>query len=73
MINVVDRKRWASLRNRGYNKGSSGRDFNKMFIYCRKHTVETCYNKHGFPRHLQRSGVPVANSEMNDSYNHKED
>ena len=47
--------------------------FNKMFIYCRKHTVETCYNKHGFPRHLQRSGVPVANSEMNDSYNHKED
>ncbi|XP_052115659.1 uncharacterized protein LOC127745814 isoform X2 [Arachis duranensis] len=59
-------------RGRGRGKGDRGtaRGAPKLCSYCRKqgHLVDTCYQKHGFPPHLQPNhfnGVPLSANSVN--------
>ncbi|XP_057728783.1 uncharacterized protein LOC130944465 [Arachis stenosperma] len=63
-----------NIRGRKRGRGKSGKDTirgaPKFCSYCGKqcHLVDTCYQKHGFPPHLQpnhSNGVPLSTNSMN--------
>ncbi|XLS99273.1 hypothetical protein HN51_042008 [Arachis hypogaea] len=71
---ILEVKRANNVRRRGRGRGKDGkgttRGAPKLCSYCEKqgHLVDTCYQKHGFPPHMQpnhSNGVPLSANSVN--------
>lgn len=69
LINAADTGK-SSGRGRGFVSKSGGRGTGKVCTYCGKtgHTVEVCYQKHGYPPNFKR-GTACANSSATEGSN----